>query len=108
MTALHKRIAKRLREIRDDTIWINGEDVSMAFKPMKMGLRMANLMEADGSWEGFLEKYMRIKHTFEELYALPKMDNNDELIRNDLEYLRQLHSIVKEKNLVRDTVVLLN
>jgi hypothetical protein len=106
VTALHKRIAKRLREIRDDTIWINGEDVSMAFKPMKMGLRMANLMEQDGSWDDFQEKYMRIKHTFEELYALPKMD--DELIKTDLDYLKQLHSIVKEKNLVRDTVVLLN
>lgn len=44
-TAFHKKIAKRLREIRNDTIWVNGEDVSMAFKPMKMGLRVANLVE---------------------------------------------------------------
>ena len=105
---MHKRIARRLREIRNDTIWINGEDVSMAFKPMKMGLRMANLMEADGSWADFQDKYMRIKATFEELYAMPKMDLNDELIKTDLDYLRQLHSIVKEKGLVKDTVVLLN
>lgn len=88
MTALHKRIAKRLREIRNDTIWINGEDVSMAFKPMKMGLRMANLMEEDASWDGFQEKYMRIKSTFEELYNMPKMEMSDELIQTDLDYLK--------------------
>jgi hypothetical protein len=47
-TVLHKRLARRLREIRNDTIWINGEDVAMAFKPLKMGLRVAHLAD---SWE---------------------------------------------------------
>ena len=49
-TVLHKRLARRLREIRNDTIWINGEDVAMAFKPLKMGLRVAHLAD---SWEVF-------------------------------------------------------
>jgi hypothetical protein len=44
-TVLHKKVAHRLREIRNDTIWINGEDASMAFKPLKMGLRIAHLAE---------------------------------------------------------------
>jgi hypothetical protein len=51
---LHKKVAHRLREIRNDTIWINGEDIATAFKPMKMGLRMAHLAEP---WETFVEKY---------------------------------------------------
>ena len=58
VTAMQKKVAMRLREIRNDTIWINGEDVAMAFKPMKMGLRMAHLVGE--SWESFLEKYMRV------------------------------------------------
>lgn len=53
-TAFHKKVARRLRELRNDTIWINGEDVSMAFKPMKMGLRIANLVEP---WQLFEQKY---------------------------------------------------
>jgi hypothetical protein len=66
-TLLHKKVARRLREIRNDTIWINGEDVAMAFKPMKMGLRIAHLTEP---WEVFEEKYKRVKTTFEELYRI--------------------------------------
>lgn len=50
-TAFHKKIARRLRELRNDTIWVNGDDVSMAFKPMKMGLRIANLVESWGVFE---------------------------------------------------------
>ena len=61
VTLLHKKIAKRLREIRNDTIWISGEDVTMAFKPLKMGLRMAHLVE---SWEAFQEKYKRVLSTY--------------------------------------------
>lgn len=99
---MQKRVAMRLREIRNDTIWINGEDVAMSFKPMKMGLRMANL---DESWSEFTEKYMRVKHTFEELYSI-KM--KDEEIKQDLEWLKQLQSITKEHKLIQDTVVLIN
>lgn len=85
VTALQKRVAMRVREIRNDTIWINGEDVAMAFKPMKMGLLMAHLVE--DTWEEFLEKYMRVMNTFEELY---KIKMNDEEIKTDLDYIKQL------------------
>jgi hypothetical protein len=57
-TVLHKKVARRLREIRNDTIWINGEDVAAAFKPMKMGLRIAHLTEP---WDIFVEKYQRVR-----------------------------------------------
>jgi hypothetical protein len=72
----------RLREIRNDTIWVNGEDIAMSFKPMKMGLRMAHL---DEPWEEFAEKYMRVRSTFEELYSI-KM--KDEEIKADLDWLK--------------------
>src|SRR3569833_2419603 len=75
----------------------------MAFKPMKMGLRMAHLMVV--YWVEFLEKYMRVKMTFEELYNI-KM--NDEEIKTDIEYIKQLQNLVKEHKLVTDTVTLLN
>ena len=51
---MHKKVAKRLREIRNDTIWVNGSDIAMSFKPMKMGLRMIHLID---SWDEFLDKY---------------------------------------------------
>lgn len=66
-TILHKKVAHRLRELRNDTIWINGEDIATAFKPMKMGLRVAHLAEP---WETFLEKYQRVRSTYEELYRI--------------------------------------
>ena len=66
-TVLHKRVAHRLREIRNDTIWINGEDIATAFKPMKMGLRIAHLSEP---WDTFVEKYQRVRSTYEELYRI--------------------------------------
>lgn len=64
---MHKKVARRLREIRNDTLMINGEDVSMAFKPMKMGLRIAHLNE---SWDTFEEKYRRVQSTCEELFRI--------------------------------------
>lgn len=45
VTAMHKKVARRLRDIRNDTIWVNGSDIAMSFKPMKMGLRMVHLMQ---------------------------------------------------------------
>lgn len=64
---MHKKVARRLREIRNDSIWINGEDVAMAFKPMKMGLRIANLAD---DWASFEEKYHRVRSTYQELYKI--------------------------------------
>ena len=51
---------------------------------------MAHLAE---SWESFEEKYYRILQTYLELY---KIEMTDEEIKKDLDYLKRLHSKVKE------------
>ena len=55
----------------------------MAFKPMKMGLRIANLCQ--DKWEMFLEAYMRVQTTFEQLYNIKL---TQEEIKIDLDYLK--------------------
>jgi adenylosuccinate synthase len=101
-TILHKKVAHRLREIRNDSIWINGEDIATAFKPMKMGLRVAHLAEP---WETFLEKYQRVRSTYEELY---RINLTEQEVADDLEQLRLLQSVMKKYKMIQDTVVLLN
>ena len=99
---LHKKVAHRLREIRNDTIWINGEDIATAFKPMKMGLRVAHLAEP---WETFVEKYQRVRSTYEELY---RINLTEKEVADDLEQLHLLQSILKKYKMIQDTVVMLN
>ncbi len=101
-TVLHKKVAHRLREIRNDTIWINGEDIATAFKPMKMGLRVAHLAEP---WETFVEKYQRVRSTYEELY---RINLTEKEVADDLEQLHLLQSILKKYKMIQDTVVMLN
>lgn len=74
----------------------------MAFKPMKMGLRIAHL---SGSWETFVEKYQRVRSTYEELY---RIELSEQEITDDLDQLRQLQSRLKEHKMIQDTVVMLN
>lgn len=74
----------------------------MAFKPLKMGLRMAHLAD---SWENFERKYRRIVTTYEELF---RIQLTEEELSTDFEYLKQLQTIVNEHKLVTDTVLLLN
>ena len=102
-TELHKVIAYKIREIREDTVWINGSDIAMTFKPLKMGLRMAHL--AEDNWSTFKEKYLRIVKSAEKLYRIELSSKDIEL---DLEKLRMLHEVINQKKLVTDTVHLLN
>ena len=61
VTGVHREIAARLKEIRDkDDVWLSGQDMAQAFKPMKMGLRACHLME---DWKEFEDKYNRIRKT---------------------------------------------
>lgn len=39
----------------------------MAFKPLKMGLRVAHLTD---SWESFESRYKKIVQTYEELFRI--------------------------------------
>ena len=54
VTNLHKRIAEKLSGIRNDSLWLCGEDVTQSFKPIKMALRMGRLVE---DWNEFEDKY---------------------------------------------------
>lgn len=56
----------------------------MAFKPLKMGLRMAHLAD---NWENFERKYRRILVTYEELFRIKL---TEEEMQMDFEYLKQL------------------
>jgi adenylosuccinate synthase len=67
VTGIHKEIAKKIKKIREDDVWLSGQDISQAFKPMKMGLRVCHLIE---DWDAFQEKYLRIRKTCQELYRV--------------------------------------
>lgn len=67
VTNLHKSIADKLRGLRQNGVWLKGEDMTQAFKPMKLGLRMALLV---GPWSEFEEKYHQVRRASEELFRV--------------------------------------
>lgn len=99
---MHRKIRDRVRQIRNDKIWLSCEDISQAFKPMKMGLRMAKLNQ---SWEEFVESYDLIQQTCDSLF---KIEVSREERLADLDHFRQLREILQQHRLIQDTVVLLN
>jgi hypothetical protein len=102
VTSLHKQLVKRLKELRHDAPWLTGEDMTHAFKPMKMALRMSHLVD---DWSEFEDKYQRVRKTCEQLFNLSL---SPEELAIDLESLKLLRDIAKNNGLVTDTVVLLN
>lgn len=74
----------------------------MAFKPLKMGLRMAHLAD---NWENFEGRYRRILSTYEELFRIKL---TEEELTKDFEQLKELQEIINEYKLVHDTVILLH
>ena len=66
----------------------------MAFKPMKMGLRIANLSD---DWATFESKYQRVRSTYEELF---KISITDEEVKDDLEDLKFLQARLKKHNMI--------
>ena len=104
MTILHKLVAERMQELRKDSIWIDGEDVTSAFKPMKMGLLVAHLVE---DWEEFVAKYNRVRKTFQALFNMDHKLNEEEIAK-DLENLRLLREELIMNKYVHDTAILLN
>ena len=62
MTELHRKISRQLKEIRADKILLDKEDICYSFKPMKMGIRAAHLIEGSHgpSFASFVETYDRI------------------------------------------------
>jgi len=56
-----------LKEVRNDSIWINGEDITQAFRPLKMGLPISRLAD---SWERFEETYNRVENSGKQLFNI--------------------------------------
>ena len=103
VTGVHKEIAMRLKEIRDkDDVWLSGQDMAQAFKPMKMGLRACHLIE---DWNVFEDKYNRIRKTCQQLF---KIDFDQSEAMKDLEHFKQLRDIMLKNQLVDDTVMMIN
>ncbi len=103
MTAFHKKISDRLREIRSESgIWLAPADITYAYKPLKMGLRMTTLHEP---WEDFVESYDRINSTCSKLFRVEL--SKDERM-NDLESFKLLRDIMKKNQMIHDTSFLLN
>ena len=66
VTELHRKLANNLKQIRNDKPLLWKEDITFAFKPMKMGLRAAHLMKGShGNFSNFVESYDRILKTSE-------------------------------------------
>ena len=102
MTAFHYKIHDILKEIRSRGLWLAPEDVTYSMKPIKMSLRMCNLVEP---WNEFVEHYDRIIKTCEKLYRLELTDKERE---KDLDNFMKLRDILVQHNLVQDTVLKLN
>jgi hypothetical protein len=64
---MHRKIDQRLRETRNDKIWLNSDDVALAFKPLKMGLRLALFRD---DWEAFHGAYDRILTTCDKIFKI--------------------------------------
>jgi len=52
VTKVHRKVSKKIRNLRNDHIWLSSEDLANAYKPLKMGLRMSSL--CDHEWHKFV------------------------------------------------------
>ena len=103
VTVLHRKIRDKVRAARNDSIWLSGEDVCQAFKPLKMGLRTAILF--DEPWLEFVDTYDRILKTGETLFNVKVEPEERE---KDLDYFGRLGTILRDGALVDDTILVLN
>lgn len=58
ITALQHKICDKLKDIRQDKIWLDSQDICSSFKPARLGLRVVHLTL--GSWQDFVDKYDRV------------------------------------------------
>lgn len=94
--------ALRKEAFEDDELWLHGECITQAFKPMKMAIRVTHLVD---DWKMFYEMYTRIKDTGEKLFGIKL---SEEEIKQDLDAFMALRDVLIDNKLVADTVVLLN
>ena len=64
---MHRKIKDSIRGARNDKIWLSAEDITQAFKPMKMGLRLALLHD---DWDSFVESYNKVLKTSDILFIV--------------------------------------
>lgn len=102
VTEMHRKIKDSIRECRQDKIWLSSEDIAQAYKPMKMGLRLALLRD---DWTLFKEAYDRVAKTSNNVFSV---DVTMEEREKDLHYMHELRDIILRDELVKDTVVHLN
>lgn len=99
---MHRKIRDKIRASRKDSVWLSCEDVSQGFKPLKMGLRTALLMEP---WNEFVETYDRVLRTSDSIFNVEVSKEEREA---DLDNFRQLRDIIIQHGFVQDTISLLN
>jgi len=103
VTELQRKICEHLKDIRQDKIWLNPEDICYSFKPARLGLRVVHLTH--GSWQDFVDKYDRVQSTVEKLYRVELTNEEKEM---DLEKFKRLKEVLKRYGLVQDTVLFIN
>jgi hypothetical protein len=59
-----------MMEARDDDCWFRNEDVTYAFKPLKMGLRMGHMIKNrhGNNFEDFKTTYDRVLETGKKVF----------------------------------------
>ena len=83
-------------------MWLHGQCITQAFKPMKMGLRVSHLVD---DWSEFKDKYTRINNTCQDLFSIEMTEEEN---KADLQAFMALRDVLIDNKLVDDTVVLLN
>ena len=92
----------RKEAFEDDELWLHGECITQAFKPMKMALRVSHLVD---DWDEFHDRYTRVRSTAEKLFNIQL---SKEEAQQDLDAFMALRDVLIDNKLVDDTVVLLN
>ena len=81
---MHRKVRDKIRASRQDSIWLNCEDVAEGFKPLKMGIRTVNLLEP---WDEFIDTYDRVLKTSDTIF---NVEVSKEERETDLENFRSL------------------
>ena len=102
VTSYHDEVADKLGKVADLNR-IHGFDMAHAFKPIKLGLRVTDLVFT--SWSSFEEEYKRIAGVTESLFGM-QLDKKRQA--EDLDSFKKLRDILVSEKLVDDTVLLLN
>ena len=92
-----------MKEVRKESgIWLSPTDIAYAYKPLKMGLRIANLHEP---WDDFVVSYDRVVNTCSQIFQVELSREEREA---DLDAFRRMRDTMKKNQMIHDTSFLLN